>query len=166
MSTKTLKTYSVPCVSVFDCKTTRPGRKSKRCAGCLSTPLYILFCDSSSPQLAHRMIREDIVDDRVGSHDFFSPRYRQMHRIWYLPFSVSLRIQWRQSVRQPEKIQSSLSFRAEPSRKSIRAPTGLEKRRRLFSGQRLPAITNIHEYNRDCRLKPIKVTHRNPPDRR
>jgi len=40
-----------------------------------------LFSQSPPPQLAYRVIREYIVDNRIGSHGLSSPRHRQQHGV-------------------------------------------------------------------------------------
>jgi hypothetical protein len=60
----------------------------------------------------------------------------------------------------------AILFEARRQPQNLRTPTSLEKHRRVSFGQRLGAVTNIHEYNWDGRVKPTKVPYRGAPDRR
>ena len=50
-------------------------------AAILEHSVNILFSQSPPPQLAYRVIREYIVDNRVSSHGLSSPRHRQQHGV-------------------------------------------------------------------------------------
>jgi hypothetical protein len=47
--------------------------------------LYLLLPYSTPPQLANRVIRKDVIDDRINGHRFSLPSYNQQHSFHYYP---------------------------------------------------------------------------------